>query len=228
MKTAPISSNLIQLTRLGFVNAFLVREDDGFTLVDTTLSGNAPAILEAAGAAGLPIVRIALTHAHGDHVGSLDGLRAELPDAEVILSAREARLVEQERRLDPDEPQAKVRGSWPAFETAPTRTVNEGDRVGSLLVLASPGHTPGHVSYLDERDGTLIAGDALSTFAGVAVSGKARPLFPLVAMATWHRPTAVESARALRARDPKRLAVGHGKPLDDPGAAIDRAIQAAS
>ena len=36
MKTTPVTANLTQLTRLHFVNAFLVREDDGFTLVDTT------------------------------------------------------------------------------------------------------------------------------------------------------------------------------------------------
>ena len=227
MKATRVSDTLVMLNRLGFVNACLVREDDGFTLVDTTLSGNARAIVEAASAAGAPIQRIALTHAHGDHIGSLDGLRAELPDAEVILGAREARLVEEERRLDPDEPQAKVRGSWPSFETPPTRTVSEDDRVGSLRVVFSPGHTPGHVAYLDERDGTLIAGDAFSTFGGLAVSGKVRPLFPLVAMATWHRPTAVASARRLRGLEPTRLVVGHGKPLEDPGPAMDRAIDAA-
>jgi glyoxylase-like metal-dependent hydrolase (beta-lactamase superfamily II) len=107
VKATPVSDNLIQLNRLGFVNAFLVREDDGFTLVDTTLSGNAGAIVEAAGAAGLPIVRIALTHAHGDHIGSLDALNAELPDAEVILGAREFRLVEQERGSIPTSPRPR-------------------------------------------------------------------------------------------------------------------------
>ncbi len=44
MKTTPVTDNLIQLTRLRFVNAFLVREEDGFTLVDTTLGGGAPMI----------------------------------------------------------------------------------------------------------------------------------------------------------------------------------------
>ena len=38
MQTTNITDNLIQLTRYRFVNAFLVREDDGFTLVDTTMS----------------------------------------------------------------------------------------------------------------------------------------------------------------------------------------------
>ena len=43
-------------------------------------------------------------------------------------------------------------------------------------------------------------------------------------MATWHKPTALESARALRALDPARLAVGHGPIVDAPGAAMDKAI----
>jgi len=39
MKAKRVTDNLIQLDRARFVNAYLVREDDGFTLVDTTLSG---------------------------------------------------------------------------------------------------------------------------------------------------------------------------------------------
>ena len=42
MKTTPVTDNLIQLTRLRFVNAYLVREDDGFTLIDTTISAVEP------------------------------------------------------------------------------------------------------------------------------------------------------------------------------------------
>ena len=38
-----------------------------------------------------------------------------------------------------------------------------GDRAGSLEVVASPGHSPGHVSYLDTRDRTQIAGDVYTT-----------------------------------------------------------------
>jgi hypothetical protein len=43
MNTTTVTPNLTQLTRLHFVNAYLVREDDGLTLVDTT-TGGAPAI----------------------------------------------------------------------------------------------------------------------------------------------------------------------------------------
>jgi glyoxylase-like metal-dependent hydrolase (beta-lactamase superfamily II) len=227
MKATQHGSNLVRLERLGFVNCYLVGEDDGFTLVDTTMRGNTRAILRAAEERGAPIVRIALTHGHGDHVGSLDALHEALPDAEVLMGAREARLIEEERRLDPDEPQVKVKGSWPTIETTPDRTVADGDRVGSLRVVASPGHTPGHVSYFDERDRTLISGDAITTKGGVAVAGTIRPFFPFPALATWHKPTAVQSAQRLLALDPARLATGHGRVLDAPSPAIARAIAVA-
>ena len=45
--------------------------------------------------------------------------------------------------LDPGEEQGKLRGGYPGAETRPTRTLAAGDRVGSLEVLAAPGHTPG-------------------------------------------------------------------------------------
>src|SRR4051795_7131269 len=76
VKTQTLTPNLVQLTRFHFVNAFLVREDDGLTLVDTTTGGAADALIAAAREAGEEIRRIALTHGHGDHVGSLDSLRA--------------------------------------------------------------------------------------------------------------------------------------------------------
>jgi glyoxylase-like metal-dependent hydrolase (beta-lactamase superfamily II) len=116
------------------------------------------------------------------------------------------------------------RGSFPGASTTPTRTVNAGDRIGSLEVIASPGHTPGHISLLDTRDTTLICGDAYSTLAGVATSAKGTWRFPLPAFAAWNRPTALESAKALRALDPARLAPGHGKIVEAPGPAMDRAI----
>ena len=216
------------VTRLGCINAHLVREDDGLTLIDTGISGSAKAILRAAQEAGAPIVRIALTHAHNDHVGSVDQLRRELPDAEVLIGERDARFLRGDRSLDPDEPRAKLRGSYPKrFGTEPTRLLAPGDRLGSLEVVPSPGHTPGHVAYLDTRDRTPIAGDAFQTLGGIAVAGIVRPLFPLVAMGTWHLPTATESARRLADLGPARLAVGHGRTLEDPVPAIREATAVA-
>ena len=228
MKTTSHGPNLFQLTRLGIVNVYLVREEDGFTLVDTGLSGSAKGILTAADEVGAHVRRIALTHAHNDHTGSLDALRELLPDAEAAIGARDARLLRGDMSLDPDEPQDKIRGGFVEIERPPERELAPGDRVGSLEVVSSPGHTPGHISFLDTRDRTLIAGDAFQTKGGMAVSGMIRPLFPLPALATWHKPTALESARSLRALEPSRLAVGHGRVLEQPVAAMDDAIAKAS
>jgi glyoxylase-like metal-dependent hydrolase (beta-lactamase superfamily II) len=220
--------DVTRIGRFGFVNAYLVTEDDGLTLVDTLVPRSAKPVLVEAGRLGAPIRRIALTHAHGDHIGSLDQLAADLPDIEVLISARDARLLAKDMSLDPDEPQDKLRGSYPGAKTRPTRTLQAGDRVGSLEVVAAPGHTPGHIAFLDTRDRTLYCGDAFSTLGGVATSAKPNPRFPLAAMATWHRPTALQTARALRALDPARLAPGHGKVVERPGPAMDQAIATAS
>jgi glyoxylase-like metal-dependent hydrolase (beta-lactamase superfamily II) len=213
-----------RLVKLGLVNAYLVPEDDGLTLIDTMLPRSEKKILAAAEALGTPIRRIVLTHAHGDHSGSLDALAAALPDAEVLISSRDARLLAKDMSLDPGEPEDKLRGDYRGAKTTPTRTFEPGDRIGSLEVVASPGHTPGHVALLDTRDRTLYCGDAYATVGGVATTAQRNLRFPLVRMATWHRPTALESARALRALDPVRLAPGHGKVVEAPGAAMDRAI----
>ena len=224
MKLSRHGDHLIKLTRLGFVNCYLVREDDGLTVVDTTLPGAARDILAAADDIGVPIARIALTHAHGDHVGSLAALAQELPDAEVAIPERDARFLRGDTSLDPGEPDAKLRGSYPQVDVEVTRPLRPGEHVGSLELIPTPGHTPGHGSFRDTRDGTLIAGDAYQTLGGIAVAGKIRPLFPLPALATWHKPTALESARTLRELQPTRLAVGHGKVLENPVAAMDAAI----
>ena len=220
-------ADLSRISRLGFVNAYLVREDDGFTVVDTMIFASAKRIVREAERLGAPIVRIVLTHAHGDHIGSLDDLAGMVSGAEVIISEREMRLLSKDKTMDPGEAQSKLRGSYPGAKTGPNRVVNAGDRIGSLEVLPTPGHTPGHISLLDTRDRTVICGDAFSTLGGVETTARVNPRFPLPALATWDRPTALRSARALRAVEPARLAPGHGgvveSPLDEMDAAIRRA-----
>lgn len=231
MKVTTHGEHLVQLTQrtpLFPVNCYLVREDDGFTVVDTGLSGITPAMLSTARTLGAPILRIALTHSHMDHVGSLDALHAALPEAEVIISKREAPLLAGNMALEAGEPGTKVRGGFSKVTTRPTRLVTPGERIGSLCVIASPGHTPGHIAFLDERDGALLAGDAFATFTSTIVSGTWRTRFPFSAMATWDKPTALATARTLRALDPSRLAVGHGPVLTNPGTAMDAAITEAA
>jgi glyoxylase-like metal-dependent hydrolase (beta-lactamase superfamily II) len=217
MKTTIVTPNLTQLNRMRFVNAFLVREDDGFTLVDTTTGGAADDLIAAAGGA---IRRIALTHGHGDHVGSLDALKERLGDSvQVLMPELDARIHAGEKVVD-----GKVPGSWPKLKTVPDVRLQAGDRVGSLEVIATPGHTPGHVAFVDTRDGSLIAGDTFTSYGKVAVSNRLHLRFPFAAMATWDKAKVVESARALRALNPSLLVVGHGPAMRDPGAAMDQAI----
>lgn len=227
MKITKHGDNLIQLTRFGLMNCFLVREDDGFTLVDTGMSGSADGIIKAAEQLGAPIRRIALTHAHIDHVGSLDALHQRLPDAEVSIGERESRLLKGDKTLEANEQHSPLRGSYLVCTTMPDQLLRPGDKVGSLEVIATPGHTPGHIAFFDARDRSLIAGDSFSTAGGISTAGTLRWLFPLPAMATWSRKDGLRSAEVMRAMQPSRLAVGHGQTLSDPGAAMQKAIDEA-
>jgi len=227
MKLMQHGQNLWQVTRFAAFNNYLVREADGLTLIDANINGSQKAIMAAAESIGLPITRITLTHAHGDHVGSLDEVAAQLPDVEVAFAPRTAEFLQGNLKLRADEPQAKLRGSFMKRSTRATRLLEPGDMLGSLRVIAAPGHTPDQIAFLDERDGTLIAGDAFQTAAGTAVSGIMRWLFPFPAMATWHLPTALETAVFLRNLNPIRLAVGHGRVLENPVSQMEQAIQEA-
>jgi len=99
--------------------------------------------------------------------------------------------------------------------------------VGSLQAVFSPGHTPGHMAYLDVRDGSLIAGDAFTTQMGVIAAGVFKFYFPFPRLFSWNRECAAESAKKLRNVKPARLAVGHGETIESPLAAMDQAIELA-
>jgi glyoxylase-like metal-dependent hydrolase (beta-lactamase superfamily II) len=221
MKTTKITDNLIQMTRYRFVNTFLVREDDGFTLVDTSLGGGADDIIAAARQAGGEIRRIALTHGHSDHAGSLDALKERLGDSvEILIPELDARIHRGEKVVE-----GKLAGSWPKqLQTEPDTALTGGERVGSLEVVPTPGHTPGHVSFLDTRDRSVIAGDVYTSYGSTAVTSHVYWRFPLATMGTWDRAKDLESAGKLRELDPSLLVVGHGPAVRTPAAAMDAAL----
>lgn len=222
MRATTITPQLIQLTRLRAVNAYLVREDDGFTLIDTTISGAADDLIGAARAAGGEIVRVALTHGHGDHVGSLDALHERLgADVPVLMPELDARIHAGESVTD-----GKPKGSWPKL-TTPLQRIAPGQRIGSLEVVASPGHTLGHVSFLDTRDRALIAGDSFTTIGGVAVTSHLHWRFPLAGAATQDRGQALTSGAAALELAPSVLVVGHGSAVREPDGAMRAAIERA-
>ncbi|MEW9673659.1 MBL fold metallo-hydrolase [Ammoniphilus sp. 3BR4] len=210
------------------VNCYLVEEDDDLTLIDTGIPESVEGIREAALMIQKPIARIVITHVHHDHIGGLDPLKQAFPHLPVYLSTRESRLISGDLTLDANEPQTAIRGTIPKnVKTKADVLLQEGDRIKSLLVLATPGHTPGSISFFDIRNKALIAGDALQTEGGMAVAGQLRPSFPYPAMGTWNKQVALASAKKLYEYQPALLAVGHGPMMKEPCSDMKHAIDEA-
>jgi glyoxylase-like metal-dependent hydrolase (beta-lactamase superfamily II) len=208
------------------VNCYLVEEEDGLTLIDAALPYSMKGILSAAEMIGKPITKIILTHAHEDHVGSLDRIKEEVPDVPVYISVRDNRILNGDTSLDEHEHQAPIKGGVPKkLKTRANILLKEGDLIGSLAAIETPGHTPGSMSFIDTRTKALIAGDAYQTRGGVAVAGDLMPWFPFPAFGTWSKETSVASAKKLVGYRPKLLAVGHGEMLENPIEAMEKAIK---
>ncbi len=224
MNITPIGQHGKQLTRLGLINCFLIREPDGYTLIDTNLKSSEAEILKAA--AEIPIQRILLTHPHVDHVGSVDALMTRLPTLQLLASARSIPILQipPDLTLRPGEI-GPIRGGNPGITSKLTGTIAEGDRISSLLVIDTPGHIHGHQSFLDERDGTLYAGDQFATLGQLTITGFTPWWFPLKAYS--NRDQARDTAIKLQSYPIRRVACGHGKVLEGGRdllqAAIDRA-----
>jgi len=77
--------------------------------------------------------------------------------------------------------------------------------LGGLRVIASPGHTPGHVSFYAPQHKLLIAGDSLN-----AIGGKLK--FVDGSM-TWNYERGMQSVREQAALKPEIVVVGHGPML---------------
>jgi len=153
------------------VNTFVLRDEDGqVTLVDAGTK-RAPKVVVAAlehiGVHVTDVTRILVTHAHGDHVGGLGGLRGRT-GATVAAHERDAAYLREGRGpvLDRTSLGGRLLRRSPGV-TTPTPVEEELvdgqllDVAGGLRVLHTPGHTPGHVSLLHEPSRLLITGDSI-------------------------------------------------------------------
>jgi glyoxylase-like metal-dependent hydrolase (beta-lactamase superfamily II) len=115
-------------------------------------------ILEVLNRHGLKVTTIVITHAHIDHIGGAEKLKAAT-GAPVWMNANDQEL------YDHLEMQAAWLGIAPPKQTEVDHPAREGDtlRLGDsdFHVLHTPGHTQGSISLYIPAEQKLIAGDTL-------------------------------------------------------------------
>jgi glyoxylase-like metal-dependent hydrolase (beta-lactamase superfamily II) len=184
MKT--ITPDIHELS-LGIVNVWLIRDGDGWALIDTGAPNSAGEILNAAAILGFQpgqLGHIVLTHHHADHAGSLAALRLRTP-AGATAHPLDADLIRRGTAVRPTlKPgpgalsQVLVRlfgasGSAPYEPGIVEGVANDGDLLpiaGGLRVIHTPGHSAGHIALLAEKHGVLFAGDACASMFGLGPS----------------------------------------------------------
>ena len=175
---------------LGFVSAYILYRGGEAALVDTGVGGSEGDIESALGEIGLDwgsVGHVIVTHRHPDHQGSL----------QAVIAASGA-------------PWYAGAGDMEAITaTTEGNSVATGDEVFDLRIIETPGHTPGHVSVLDDAAGILVAGDALNGADG-GVAGP-NPDF------SDDMEAANASARMLASFEYETVLFGHGEPVLEGG-----------
>jgi glyoxylase-like metal-dependent hydrolase (beta-lactamase superfamily II) len=196
-------------------NCYLVRSQDGALLVDTGLTGSLKAIRKSLAAAGLELASlrmVLITHADGDHYGSLAALIAAAPNLVACASQPEAAAMAEGRMSR----EMKTKGIQkflynliaPMFKSPPVkidRILKPGDSfdwLGGLVTLDSRGHTPGHLSFYSKSTGILFAGDS------VLVHGQ--ELVPAHGANCWDEKLGREAFERQLALKPAAILGGHG------------------
>lgn len=154
-------------------DAYIVDGDEGVTLVDTLVPGREGAIAESLKEIGRDlddVSAILLTHSHMDHTGSAAAIKSVSKAAVYASEADTSAIQGVVKPPDPPAPWYYRPMFWLTvfFPDAPPVVVDH--RVsedanellpGDLRAIDTPGHTPGHTSYLLDRDGgLLLVGDA--------------------------------------------------------------------
>ncbi len=207
------------------VNVYLVEEGEALTLIDAGLPMMVPQILKFSKSLNKPITKILITHCHDDHIGGLSKLKEVIPDAKVIVPERESRFMKGDFTLDSEEPNLPLKGGYPkGIIPRWYDTLQNGEHIGSLTAVWTPGHTPGMTSYWSDQDQFFIVGDALQTKGGLAIAGMINWTFPFPALATWSKELAIYSAEKILKFVPEVIAPGHGNLLHKPSLELEKVI----
>jgi glyoxylase-like metal-dependent hydrolase (beta-lactamase superfamily II) len=206
-------------TKGGWVRAFLIEDGTDLTLIDTLYDEDPRIVLEEIkrlGRSAKDLKRIVLTHGHRAHLGGLAALK-RWSGATVHSHAWEADIIAGNRKAQPVSlvPRRPLRVYIPfqlglalgfgAHPPCPVdETLEEGDAIGPLQVLHTPGHSPGHLSFYSPERKVLISGDAIATWPRFEAGW---PAFTL--NTKQHR----NSIRRLAELEPKVVGVGHGDPI---------------
>src|SRR3954468_4897134 len=216
---------------VSFVNVYFIGRPGGaWTLIDTGLPGRTNQILEAAEArfgAGARPEAIVLTHGHFDHAGSAMPL-AEHWDVPIYAHRLEVPYLTGKSDYPPPDPTV---GGAIAFLSRfmPSRARDLSGRIRELQpnnvpgldgwgCLATPGHSPGHVSFFRPSDRVLVAGDAFATmnmdsWSGLETGGRTLARAGAPFNTDWEATRL--SVKELAKLRPNVVGCGHGIPRSD-------------
>jgi glyoxylase-like metal-dependent hydrolase (beta-lactamase superfamily II) len=171
---------------LGFVSAYVLIRGNRAAVVDTGVQGSEDAIgqvLDAAGPGWAGVSDVILTHSHADHAGSV-------PEVMKRASAATGHIGEGDL--------AQVRSP------RPLKVAADGSEIFGVQVVATPGHTMGHICVFDPETGVLVSGDAVRNTSGLLGSD---PQY------TDDQDAAAASLTKLAKLPVKTILFGHGEPL---------------
>lgn len=200
-------------------NCYLISDADGLTLIDTGLPRDEKKIVDyltGIGRTPKDLKRIIITHADGDHVGSLAALK-QLSGARVYANEIEAAAIAQGKMTR----ELKVSGllkllmslTAPFFRAKPAQVdecLTDGQVLpilGGLRVVATEGHTPGHISLFAPSANILFTGDSIVTRGG--------ELRGSTGSNTWDQDKANASVKKQAALGARIVCPGHGPVVMD-------------